>query len=280
LAYVKPGFGQQIAYNVRTQFGQQLNQIDFEVDRYSLDRTLSKNWDPVTQSCTPPGAETSFDLELHYRVANDSTIPGGSGYRVGDQIRILGTQVGGATPRNDILLTVNDVDNSGAILDVFGQGTAPLLSNGETFADVSGTNIESGTGAQFAVKRVNLGYFVTIANGGSGYQLGDQLVILGSALGGVNNTNNCVLTVTQAGTLGNVLEISVQGVAAAGVALYPSQTAVKLYGSGAEFDFVIASGEITVFDGTSLRFIAPVDNYATGDEFDKYLVFPKRTILT
>jgi hypothetical protein len=163
---------------------------------------------------------------------------------------------------------------------VFGQGTAPLLSNGETFADVSGTNIESGTGAQFAVKRVNLGYFVTIANGGSGYQLGDQLVILGSALGGVNITNNCVLTVTQAGTLGNVLEISVQGVAAAGVALYPPQTAVKLYGSGAEFDFVIASGEITVFDGTSLRFIAPVDNYATGDEFDKYLVFPKRTILT
>jgi hypothetical protein len=37
LAYVKPGFGQQIAYNVRTQFGQQLNQKDFEIDRWNID---------------------------------------------------------------------------------------------------------------------------------------------------------------------------------------------------------------------------------------------------
>lgn len=280
IAYVKPGFGQQIAYNVKTQFQGQLNQIDFKVDRYSLDRTLSKNWDPVTQQWTPPGAETSFDLELHYRVANDSTIPGGAGYRVGDQIQVPGTQVGGATPRNDILLTVNDVDNNGAVLDVFGQGTAPLLSNGETFAGVPGTNIESGTGAEFAVKRVNLGYFVSVTNSGNGYRLGDTLTILGSVLGGTNITNDCVLSVTQIGTLGNILQVFVQGVAAAGVELYPAQTAVKLYGSDAVFDFVVASGDHTVFDSNSLRFTAPVDNYATGDEFDKYLVFPKRTILT
>jgi carbonic anhydrase/acetyltransferase-like protein (isoleucine patch superfamily) len=77
---------------------------------------MSKNWDPVTQQWTPPGAETSFDLELHYRISNDSTIPGGSGYRVGDRIEIAGTNVGGETPRNNILLTVNDVDNNGAII--------------------------------------------------------------------------------------------------------------------------------------------------------------------
>jgi hypothetical protein len=77
-----------------------------------------------------------------------------------------------------------------------------------------------------------------------------------------------------------VLAVSVQGLAVPGVQLYFNQTAVKQYGSGAVFDFVVASGEITVFDGSSLRFIAPVDNYSTGDEFDKYLVFPKRTILT
>jgi len=280
IAYVKPGFGQQIAYNVRTQFGSQLNTVDFKVDRYSLDRTMSKNWDPVTQRWAPPGAETSFDLELHYRVTNDSTIPGGSGYRVGDRIEIEGANIGGETPRNNILLTVNDVGNNGEIIDVFCQGTAPLLSSGETFIGVTGNNIESGAGARFTVKRVNLAYFASITNGGGGYTVGDTLIISGAALGGIDVTNDCVLTVGQVGVDGDILQVSVQGTAAAGVELYFNQVAVKQYGSGAEFDFVVASGERTVFDGTSLRFTAPVDNYTVSDEFDKYLVFPKRTILT
>jgi hypothetical protein len=280
IAYVKPSFGQQIAYNVRTQFGSQLNTVDFKVDRYSLDRTMSKNWDPVTQQWTPPGAETSFDLELHYRIIDDSTIPGGLGYRVGDRIEISGADVGGKTPRNNILLTVNEVDNNGAVISTFCQGTAPLFSSGETFIGVAGNNIESGTNARFAVKRVNLAYFVSVANSGVGYTAGDILVISGSELGGSDTTNDCVITVVQTGVAGSILQISTQGTAAAGVEIYFDLPAVKQYGSGAEFDFVVASGERTVFDGTSLRFTAPVDNYTTSDEFDKYLVFPKRTILT
>jgi hypothetical protein len=50
IAYVKPGQGERIAYYIRTQFGQQLNLVDFEVDRYELDRWLTKNWDPVYDS--------------------------------------------------------------------------------------------------------------------------------------------------------------------------------------------------------------------------------------
>ena len=48
IAYVKPGQGQRIAYNIRTRYGDQLNLIDFEVDRYELDSLLTKNWDPET----------------------------------------------------------------------------------------------------------------------------------------------------------------------------------------------------------------------------------------
>jgi hypothetical protein len=44
MAYAKPGKGEQIAYNIRTQFGDQLNLIDFKVDRYELDALLTKNW--------------------------------------------------------------------------------------------------------------------------------------------------------------------------------------------------------------------------------------------
>jgi hypothetical protein len=35
----------------------------------------------------------------------------------------------------------------------------------------------------------------------------------------------------------------------------------------------------TIFDGNSLQFTTPVDMYSNTQEYDKYLVFPKRNIL-
>jgi hypothetical protein len=69
LAYAKPTKGDQIAYYIRTKFGEQLNLIDFEVDRYELDRLLTKNWDPIGDSTSPGGewvptpAQTTFDVD-------------------------------------------------------------------------------------------------------------------------------------------------------------------------------------------------------------------------
>jgi hypothetical protein len=37
--------------------------------------------------------------------------------------------------------------------------------------------------------------------------------------------------------------------------------------------------DATIFDGSSVRFIAPVDMYSNTTDYDKYLVFPRRTIL-
>jgi hypothetical protein len=61
IAYVNPGRGRQIAYYLQTQFGQQLNKVDFKVDRYILDRSLSLNWDTATQDWTPQPSLTTFD---------------------------------------------------------------------------------------------------------------------------------------------------------------------------------------------------------------------------
>lgn len=62
IAYAKPGKGAQIAYNIGDQFNQTLNVIDFKVDRYEIDRLMSRNWDPVTESWVPtPPNETTFD---------------------------------------------------------------------------------------------------------------------------------------------------------------------------------------------------------------------------
>jgi hypothetical protein len=63
IAYTRPGRGEQIAYNIRTLFDQPLNLIDFEVDRYELDRLLTKNWDPAADSWIPsPPEVTTFDV--------------------------------------------------------------------------------------------------------------------------------------------------------------------------------------------------------------------------
>jgi hypothetical protein len=52
IAYAKPGQAQRIAYYIQSQFGTQLNLIDFKVDRYELDRYLSHNWDPEPTTLT------------------------------------------------------------------------------------------------------------------------------------------------------------------------------------------------------------------------------------
>lgn len=62
ICYANPGRGKQIAYNIQENFGQQLNLIDFKVDRYVMDRTLSRNWNPDTQQWTPKGSLTTFDF--------------------------------------------------------------------------------------------------------------------------------------------------------------------------------------------------------------------------
>jgi len=62
ICYANPGRGKQIAYYIQEYFAQQLNVIDFKVDRYVMDRTLSKNWDTVTQQWTPKGSLTTFDF--------------------------------------------------------------------------------------------------------------------------------------------------------------------------------------------------------------------------
>ena len=68
LCYAKAGKGDQIAYNIRTKFGEILNQIDFTVDRYILDNQLTKNW-VVNEDSTDggnwypsPALTTTFDL--------------------------------------------------------------------------------------------------------------------------------------------------------------------------------------------------------------------------
>lgn len=41
IAYVKPGQGAKIVYNIKENFGNRLNRVDYRVDRYEIDRSMS-----------------------------------------------------------------------------------------------------------------------------------------------------------------------------------------------------------------------------------------------
>lgn len=56
----------------------------------------------------------------------------------------------------------------------------------------------NGSGAEFTIGATENGYRIyQVTDGGSGYQVGNTLTILGSVLGGVDSTNDCELEVTE-----------------------------------------------------------------------------------
>lgn len=62
MCYTKPGRSNQIAYYFSRYFTGNLDSVDFKVDRYVLDRVLSKNWNAEDQQWNPhPPTLTTFD---------------------------------------------------------------------------------------------------------------------------------------------------------------------------------------------------------------------------
>jgi hypothetical protein len=63
IAYVKPGESGRVAYNIQEIFGDQLNLVDYKVDRYELDRSQTYQWDEINKDWLPqPPVATTFDL--------------------------------------------------------------------------------------------------------------------------------------------------------------------------------------------------------------------------
>ena len=164
IAYTIPGQSGQIAYNITKQFGDQLNLVDFEADRYELDNLLTYNWNREQMQWIPtPPVSTTFDVNSHYQITG---FVGGTGYEIGSVIQILGTQVGGAAPTNNILIYVNQVSPSGAVQGYFLSGVSPYNSAGQTWTNISGTTIVGpGSSAVFSLESVP--GVATIFDGGS-----------------------------------------------------------------------------------------------------------------
>jgi len=124
----------------------------------------------------------------------------GSGYKVDNRLTIAGTAfTSGASPDNDLVFDVATVGAGGTILTLTAGTLTGIggFTGWGTYPEETAT-VRTGTGATFNITAnpTTNAYTVVKASGGTGYTPGDTVKVLGSLLGGVDVTNDAVITIT------------------------------------------------------------------------------------
>lgn len=122
----------------------------------------------------------------------------GSGYVIGDTITLLGSTIGGVDVTDNVVITITNIDQV-TVIGTIQNFTGTAISAAATYTAVTGTTNGSGVGAQFTITRDNCGVITTvqIINSGFRYAVGNTITILGSSVGGIDVTDNVIITVTE-----------------------------------------------------------------------------------
>jgi len=160
-----------------------------------------------------------------------------------------------------------------------------LLGADGVSTNVAGSNVQpKGVNARFNIARAGGTYSVTgridSSSNGQNYAVGDQILILGTALGGVTPANDLVITVASIDSGGSILTFTSAGVGSDGSATYNTVTQTSTTGGGSGFAINVARkggtgvytvsfvqggigyqpGDDVVFAGTSFGGTAPTNN--------------------
>jgi len=270
IAYTQPARSREIAYYINTQFGEHLNLIDFQVDRYILDRTLSRNWDTVTQRWTPTSSLTTFD--------RFETI----GYTFIGQIQ-LATSLAYSDVNNRTVAYINSMG---------GIDSKVSIINGDTLIFVKQENYNGYSTSDDAwqdylypfdnaIVNYTLGSFdnpeefdvsVTIPNS----PIDERMAIYTINIDPI--TTLVSLTLTRQPIVNEYVQV-VRGAFYRSAQLYYPSSPGEGLTQISWLPFVTVVITETIFDGNSLKFAIPVDMYDPTDTYDKYLIFPKQNIL-
>ena len=164
---------------------------------------------------TPSGLAGTFTVTRTAGVYSVDVIEdGGIGYKIGDRILVLGTALGGASPLNDLIITVDTVSGS-EITGVTTSGTG--FSGNATYIGQTGNNVVPvGVDASFDISRADGSYSVSINLPGTGYAVYDKVRILGTTIGGISPGNNAIVLVTGVDGAGAISSATISGTAVAG----------------------------------------------------------------
>lgn len=270
IAYVQPGRSGQVSYNIKQEFGQQLNTIDFEVDRYELDRSLTYNWFPYEDSTVggkwipSPPAETTFDTVQR---PSDLVYVGTVDYA---------TTLAYSDINNKTLENIRDLGGIDGASGRFLNGQTLIFKKQENFGDMSideaFSNYLGGYDpTQPAIIPYDDGSF-------------DESVVIPApqrlSVYRISITNENVVFLTEVLPVVPNDYVKIQnGDTYAGQELYVPYAAPPGLTFRAWTFIPERPTTPTIFDGGSTRFITPVNIFTNTDVYDKYLVFPKRTIL-
>jgi len=268
IAYTKPGEAAQIAYNIVDEFNiNNLNQFDFEVDRYELDTSQTLGWIPADtveiNNITGDGTQVTVTFDNQYVVPF-----------VPDQTIVLANVV--PTAYNGVY----QVDSCDFTQVVFSSNITNAYVSGGTVSSNGEWDPLLSTMTTFDVE---YHYQITAVSGGTGYQAGDIIEILGSLIGGIDGVNDVTITISTVDGLGAPVSAFYTGVA---TAVIDGQTYINVpgtnvtgTGSSALWSLLVIPGVPTVFDKNSMEFIGEANINDNSQLNDKYLVFPNRTIL-
>lgn len=162
------------------------------------------------------GINATFNVAVTAGVYNVTLQDIGSGYVAGDTIVINGGLLGGSSPSNDIKLNVLSTGVSGAV-STFEVLTGTGTGSG-TYSDVGSDGTQGNTNASNGtvdITRTGGVYSVVVNNGGTGFNRFNRFLIPGSIIGGVDTTNDAIVTVTTVSG-GAITGVSVTGTAVRG----------------------------------------------------------------
>ena len=153
------------------------------------------------------GSGADFDVVINGLTETYGVTVGSAGnnYAPNQTITIQGTSLGGATPDNDLTLTITDVDND-----------STLTAGGILTVNATGTAVKST----------------------SGYAIADRLKIQGSSFsGGADGTNDAIIEITAVDGGGGITNYATTGTAPDGIESYTAVTGTpSASGTSATFD--------------------------------------------
>jgi hypothetical protein len=299
IAYVNPGRAREVAYHIETyfaqqSFAQQLNSVDFKVDRYILDRVLSQNWDStnvyISGRNPPPGPVGDVLVGPGTWIPAPSTLTTFDRYFTGSKSFIgtvdICTSLAWSDVNNRSLDYINALGGLDGIIENV-QGRTIIFAKQEYYNGPPGSNYPTITDAwqtwdapsggvsgspDTYFSALPLDYSTTVPTTPENQRMAIYTI-------NVNQSSKCLeLTLTTQPVVDDYVQV-LEGIYYRTAFLYyPPSVAPGFTVISWQFLPTIVTTE-TVFDANSLKFIAPVDMYDPTDTFDKYLVFPKSNIL-
>ncbi len=139
----------------------------------------------------------------------------GTNYQAGHKIKVLGTALGGVTPDNDCIITVDNISEGGLIFQwsVAGVAAGTVFT---VYGSVAGTNYNVGSGFDVSqINFTNLGTFDFFSTNspGANYVVGDVLTLPGSGIfNGSSPANDITITITSVDGSGAVTATTASGV--------------------------------------------------------------------